>query len=312
MTTKASKHGTAAILLLTLTAALVCSAGCTAPPFFGGGAEETFNQTIPVEPGTALFVQNRNGDVNLTTWDESTVWLEAVKQTPLTEEELALVDIVVRDEEPLRIETVRARDNVQVTVDEQIRVPPSVVIDTVSTTNGDIVLAGTRGDARIITSNGNITATGADVAFAQTSNGQIAVTDAAGNLTAVSSNGGITVRNVTGYVSAVTSNGAITVRDPGGIDVLKTTNAGVSAAIPAIRDDVTVTTSNGDIYLNLAPDLNATIIAGTSGGRIIATGLPLTVGQTTETTLQGTLGDGEEATITIFTSNGDIVLSALA
>ncbi len=311
MTMKVLKHGTAIILLLTLTAALVYSAGCTAPPLFGGGAEETLNQTIPVAPGTALFVQNRNGDVHLTTGNEGAVRLEAIKQTPLTEEELALVDIVVREEEPLRIETVRARDNVQVSVDEQIRVPPSVIIDTVSTTNGGIALAGTRGDARIITSNGNIAATGADVAFAQTSNGHIAVTDSAGNLTAVSSNGGITVRNVTGYVSTVTSNGAITVRDPGGIDTLKTTNAGISADIPAIRGDVSITTSNGDVRLNLAPGLNATIVAGTSGGRIVATDLPLTVEQTTETTLQGTLGDGEGATITIFTSNGDIVLSSL-
>ncbi|MDN7024728.1 DUF4097 domain-containing protein [Methanoculleus sp. FWC-SCC1] len=310
MTILNGKPEAAAILLLVLTTALVCSSGCTVPPLFGGGATEEVNLTVPVTPGTALFVQNRNGDVHLTTGNMSAVSISAVKQTPLAQEELSLVEIIVREEEPLRVETVRARDTVQVSVDERIRIPASVAVDTVSTTNGDIVLAGTGGDARLITSNGNITATGAGVVLARTSNGQVAVTDTTGDLAATSTNGGITLRNVTGYVSAVTSNAEIAIQNPGGIDTIRSTNARISADIPAIRDNVSVTTSNGDIRLKIAPDLNATIVAGTSGGRIVATDLPITVEETGETTLQGRLGSGG-ATITILTSNGDIVLSPL-
>lgn len=310
MTIPNGKPKTTTILLLALTAALVCSSGCTVPPLFGGGAMEEVNLTVPVTPGTALFVQNRNGDVHLITGDGGAVSINAVKRTPLAQDELSLVEIIVREEEPLRVETVRARDTVQVSVDERIRIPATVAVDTVSTTNGDIILAGTGGEARLITSNGNITATGANVAFAQTSNGNVAVTNTTGDLTAVSSNGNITARNVIGYVSAVTSNAGVTIRNPGGIDTLKTTNGPISADIPAIRDNVSITTSNGDVRLNLAPDLNATIVAGTSGGRIVASGLPITAEQTGETTLQGRLGSGG-ATITVFTSNGDIILSPL-
>ncbi len=62
--------------------------------------------------------------------------------------------------------------------------------------------------------------------------------------------------------------------------------------------------------LAIAPEINATIVAGTSGGRIAATDLPLALRQSSETNLAGTLGSGG-ATNTVLTSNGDIVLSAL-
>jgi DUF4097 and DUF4098 domain-containing protein YvlB len=96
----------------------------------------------------------------------------------------------------------------------------------------------------------------------------------------------------------------------GGVGDLQASNGPISAEISAIRGDVTISTSNGEIALRIAKDLNARVIATTSNGRIAIRDLPLRVSESTETSVLGSLGAGGP-TITIVTSNGDINLAGL-
>jgi DUF4097 and DUF4098 domain-containing protein YvlB len=91
---------------------------------------------------------------------------------------------------------------------------------------------------------------------------------------------------------------------------LRTSNGPISADISAVREDVTVSTSNGGITLRFAEDLNARVIATTSNGRVTVRDRSLRVSESTGTSVTGLLGDGGP-TITATTSNGGIDLSGL-
>lgn len=281
-----------ALALAVLIAAAVLP-GCTEVP----GPEETeeFNRTVSVEPGSGLAVVNRNGGVNVSAWEEDYVAVTAVKRTVYGRTELAKVGIEVTEGDPLRIETVHTGMNVRASVDYTILLPSGVVLQRVESSNGPIELSGVRtAGTELRTSNGPVVVNGAP----------------SGDIAAVSSNGGIALRGVEGYVTAKTSNGGITVEDCGGVAGLQTSNGPISAEISAVRGDVTVSSSNGGIALRFAEGLNARVVATTSNGRVAVHDLPLRVGESTGTSVTGSLGDGGP-TITVTTSNGGIDLSGL-
>jgi DUF4097 and DUF4098 domain-containing protein YvlB len=300
--------GCAAITAVLILALAVAVPGCVGVP----GAEETeqFNRTVAVEPGSDVTVVNRNGGVNVSAWEEDYVSIDAVIRSVWGRGELDRVRIEVKTDDGLRIETVHTGINVRASVDYSIRVPQDVALRRVESSNGHIVLAGTRG-TEAITSNGNIIGRDARIVAARTSNGNVLVDGApGGDLTAHSSNGRIEIRGAEGYVTATTSNARITVEESEGIGELRTSNGPITAEVPAVRGDVTVTSSNGRITLRLAEGLNARVVATTSNGRVSVEDLPLVLEESTATSLSGTIGDGGP-TITVRTSNGDIELYRL-
>ncbi len=280
----------AALALLVLIAVL---SGCTGVP--GLEATEEFNRTVTVEPGSELVVINRNGGVNVDVREGDTVTVSAVKRTVYGQGELDKVRIEVAEGDPLRVETVHTGVNPQVSVDYTIHLPPSVVLQRIESSNGPIDLSGARvNGTELRTSNGPVLVDGAP----------------GGDLAAASSNGRVEVRGAEGYVMATTSNGAVTVEDCGGILGVRTSNGPISAEVPAVRGDVTISSSNAPITLRLAESLDARVVATTSNGRIAAHDLPLQLDESSGTRVFGTLGDGGP-TITVTTSNGGIELTRL-
>lgn len=285
------KTGYAALALLVVVTAIL--PGCTGVP--GLEATEEFNRTVTVEPGSSVVVINRNGGVNVDVREGETVSITAVKRSVYGAGELDKVRIEVTEGDPLRIETVHTGLNPQVSVAYTIHLPPTVVLERAGSSNGPITLAGVRVDGTEL----------------RTSNGPVLVDGApGGDLFATSSNGRIEVRGAEGYITARTSNAGITVEDSAGVVELQTSNGPITAAIPAVRGDVDVRTSNGAIALRLAEALDARIVATPSNGGISVNNLPLRLEESSGTRVSGTLGEGGPA-ITVTTSNGGIDLSAL-
>ncbi len=148
------------------------------------------------------------------------------------------------------------------------------------------------------------------LAAVETDNGAVTVTGGRGDVTARSTNGSVTVQNVDGYVSAATSNGDVRVRNTTGIDEVRSINGSVNGDVAAIRQDVVIETTNGDIAIALAPTLNARLEASTVTGSVTVRDVPL--GDTTngEKHASGTLGAGD-GTVTVQTTNGSITLTEL-
>ena len=186
---------------------------------FGMRFQKTVDVSRPLAANGVFELQNTNGSVRLTTWDEPRVRIEAVKHAG---SESAL--------EELKVEIVGEGDRLSVRtryprprwmggagrVDYRVSVPRGARVS-VGTVNGRVEVAGVAGDLK-----------------AETVNGSVEVTDAGGSVEASAVNGSVEVE-----VARV---------DPGGRSRLGTTNGSVRLTLP--RDasaEVEAHTVNGSV-----------------------------------------------------------------
>jgi DUF4097 and DUF4098 domain-containing protein YvlB len=272
-------------LELTLLVGQLCNpaARCVLPNTIFGISEITseFHETYTVDLSIELSVMNVNGDVLIETWDKDHVEVHAIKRTHCDEKELAKVDIEVSIHDFMEVRTRCHEKNAKVAVDYSIRVPRQLVVKEAYTSNGDIVLKGTKGDAKVVTSNG-----------------EIDLEDIVGNVRVQTSNGDIEIKGTTAIVEANTSNGSIHVE---------------IRSIPAAGTEIA--SSNGSIVLYISEAVNADLSAVTSLGRISiedhAFKDHFTTTAATSTRLKGKIGDGGRP-IDVSTSNGSVRLHGLA
>ena len=157
-----------------------------------------------------------------------------------------------------------------------ITAPDSVSL-VLSTSNGSITLAGMTGGAH-----------------ASTSNGDVNLLNTAGDMDLVTSNGGVAVQVHRGGISISTSNGAIE----------------CDLAELGPTESATLVTSNGKVTLCLPAGVSASFDAETSNGDIAITGFGYVEYEVSERThKRGLIGSGSSS-VTIATSNGDILIRA--
>lgn len=228
---------------------------------------------------TMLVIRNVNGGVYLSTVPDEVISFHITKSVSGPDEascRARLPDIKV---------TLRnTSDTVLLTVDIpnvstynyaaeiEAHLPARLVAD-ISSTNGDIQIAGLTAPVK-----------------AQTTNGDIKLNNIMGDATAHTTNGKVTVTQSTGSVSATTTNGALNVQ----------------AALPE-SGYCRLHDTNGSIQLRIPRSTSARLLASTTNGRITFTNLFIT-GSVTGTRIDGRLGDGA-GDIDVTTTNGNIDLS---
>lgn len=243
----------------------------------GGKYTDYFNGVYQANENTVLKVTTLNGQIEIYTSDNDTISLNAIKKSTISREELDNTEIKV-DESGNKIEIktqYNGQRTTQPSVDMNIKVPSFVKVETVTTSNGAIIIE-----------------------------------DVKGNITASSSNGAITFENVDGYVSATTSNGRIEVTGTTGIKNLQSSNGKIITEIFDIQEDITISTSNGGITVYINPSLNTNIEMQTSNGQITISDITLNLTTDEEKHKVGPLGDGGNK-LFIQTSNGNIELYEL-
>lgn len=237
---------------------------------------EEFRKTYEVESGTKLEVDNINGAISVTSWDKDQVEVYALMKTQYGQDELDKVSIEVSTGANMVVKTkYPSLGTVRVSVEYEIKVPKEIAVERLETTNGAIVL-----------------------------------TDTTGDTTLHASNGGITVKNVDGSVKASTSNGFIEIEDVTGVREISTSNGWIKVGIPALSNDLEITTSNGAVTVYVTADLDADVVMSTSNGRVTVHDIQLTIKESSSTRIEGTLGVGGYD-LTIQTSNGNIDLYKL-
>lgn len=244
---------------------------------FGPQSTDYFNGSYAVTEQTILKVSNINGNVEITGWDGNNVTVDAVKKTTLGKAELDKITIdVTTIGNYLNIETkYTGLSTIQGSVDYNIKVPRTIKIESVASTNG-----------------------------------AIQITESKGNVTTMSSNGAILLTDVDGYVSAETSNGRIEISGTTGIQDIRTSNGAITVEVADFQQNVRIDTSNAAITVYLNPSLNATIEMTTSNSKISITGITLDASVLEDTHVLGTLGtDGHR--LDIRTSNAKIQLLKL-
>ena len=305
------------ILVLSLAAGLLGLAGCDIDDLDIGGSEHSsqdFHYSYPMQPGGRLSVENFNGSVEISGWDQDTVDISGSKYARTPELRDALKIEVEHAPDSVYIRTVRPSDRRgSMGARYIIKVPKRTVLDRISSSNGAIHTLDIEGAARLKTSNGGVRAENLHGNLdAQTSNGGIDVQNLEGSATLHTSNGRVHAEDVRGSFEAETSNSGISVRlakpAEGRPIKLETSNGGIELTVDALnQNEIRASTSNGGITLHLPGNVGANLVANTNNSSISTEFDVQTQGNLSKHHLEGKIGAGGPS-IDLSTSNGSIRL----
>ncbi len=139
----------------------------------------------------------------------------------------------------------------------------------IKTDNGSVVIESINGNINAETSNARIEIKNIDgTVDARTSNGHIRIDSVNGNISAETSNARIELKNIDGAVEARTDNGRIVIDSVSGNINAKTSNAGIECRVTEVSDNITLSTDNGSINLDIPQDLFFQFSARTINGRV--------------------------------------------
>ena len=238
--------------------------------------EEVFDRTLNVRAGTEFEIENVNGSITVTGWDQAKIRIRAVKKVESGDDRAAREAM-----KQLRIEVKQTNDEVSVDTIYPKRGENGSFLDLFF---GSSVQAQVKYEINVPR---NMDAS------IDTVNGSINLSDVAGEIELDTTNGKITVLRSSGSVDASTTNGAIAVElvsvAPGKAMRFETTNGRITLSVPA----------------SLAAEINA---ATTNGS--VRSDLPLTTSRYSRTSVKGTLnGGGPE--IRLRTTNGGIDIKTI-
>ena len=273
--------------------------------------KDDFHFTYPLTATGRVEVENFNGSVEISGWDQDNVDISGTKYAN-TPERLKEVKVdIAASPGSVTIRTARPLDRRgNAGARYTIRVPKRAELASIATSNGPIRVEFMEGMVHLKTSNGPVrtraTSGGLDV---QTSNGPVEISDAIGPASLRTSNGPIRAEVRRGNLVAVTSNGSITVRliDPDTTPVrVQSSNGNIEVELDHARD-VHAETSNSSITIKLPPSVDADLHARTSNGSINSDFDVTTHGAISKNRLEGTIGKGGPL-LDLATSNGRIRL----
>lgn len=247
---------------------------------------EPFDQTVPVNSGGLLTVNNPNGDVTIAAGTDGEVQISAVKTAsedgfhadPSTILAEIQIDVTTSDGNVNVVTTLPVlSDDQSASVKYDIKVPASLLLN-ILLVNGNITASDVNGDAQLNTTNGNISAN-----------------NLGGSLDIQATSGGIQALNVVGPINTETTNGDI--------------NASVTGT--TLIEDMALTTTNGSVTLALPLTLPAAIDAKVKIGSVTNNGLPIDMTTKNLHAIVGTMNGGGN-TITVRSLNsGDIILGPI-
>jgi putative adhesin len=156
--------------------ALLAVAAVLSISFSGFASNETFHKTYPLSEGGSFLLENVNGSVQVEGWDKDEVEVRAVKTSANDPQDLERVTIEVVSE-PGQV-TVHTRypkgEGVEVAVDYHIHVPYRVLLGSIETVNGSVVVRGVEGAGELRSVNGNVEVLNSSGRFsAKTTNGNL-------------------------------------------------------------------------------------------------------------------------------------------
>jgi hypothetical protein len=308
------------VRLLTLAAASLFLVGCDEWEIGDWDRfKEDFQYSYQVSPNVRMYLENRNGGVEVMGWERNEVQITGTKHASSEGTLRALKIDVVASADSVRVRTAgpsghRGSWGARYV----IRVPRGAVLDNIESSNGGIRVESLNAAARLRTSNGTLRIFRVNGPIeATTSNGGVELADITGSVVVRSSNGGVRADNVRGALDASTSNAGINVTlsdpEPQRPVRLTTSNGGVNLTMNQFRDnDVRVSTSNSSITVRLPGTIRASLKANTSNSNV-DTDFDVTVraGELRKSSLEGSIGGATGPLLDLTTSNGGIKLLRL-
>jgi DUF4097 and DUF4098 domain-containing protein YvlB len=277
---------------------------------------EDFHYTYPQTAGGRFSIDNFNGSVEITGWDQNSVDISGTKYAESQSLLNAMQIEASSSGNAVRVKTTRPDPHHgNMGAKYVIRVPRQTALEDVASSNGSIRVEDIDGNAHLATSNGSVHLTKIHGNVdAHSSNGSIEVNDVKGNVNFRTSNGGVHADNVEGAFEADTSNGGIRAHlhdtESGHPIRLSTSNGGIDLQVDSLRqNDVVASTSNGPITVRVPGDVSARLHASTNSNGSVRSDFDVLIhpGELSKHRIEGTIGGGG-AKIDLTTSNGNINL----
>ncbi len=210
--------------------------------------DQIFEKTVPLAAGGSLILENVNGSVEVRAWDRPEVQIHAVKTARRSTADLDLVTIEVKVVSgKVEVQTRYPSDEgVDVTVDYKIQVPRRVMLENITTVNGNVRISDVEGGGQL-----------------HTVNGDVDVYDCAGGLNARTTNGSIheELRALAPKALA-----------------LETMNGSILVALPSDAGaEIDALSLNGVIRTEEPVTLNGAFGHGSFRGKLRAGGAPLRI-----------------------------------
>lgn len=142
----------------------------------GQAANQTFEQTYPLNSGGRFMLENVNGSVRVEGWQREEVEVRAVKSSFRGARDLDRVRIqVVSRPGAVAVRTLYPQgEGVEVAVEYVVHVPYRVLLGNVETINGSVVVSGVEGEGDLRSVNGNVEVLDSSGRFsAKTTNGNL-------------------------------------------------------------------------------------------------------------------------------------------
>jgi Putative adhesin len=122
-------------------------------------ADDTlFHKTLPLTAGGNFLLENVNGSVSVEGWDREEVEVSAVKVAKNETSDLSQVQIDVESEPgKVAVRTLYPKgEGAEVAVEYRVHVPFHVLLGSVNTVNGSVIVKGVDGGGELKTVNGNV------------------------------------------------------------------------------------------------------------------------------------------------------------
>jgi DUF4097 and DUF4098 domain-containing protein YvlB len=279
-----------------------------------------FHYSYTLNPGGRLEVENFNGPVEITGWDQSRCEISGVKYASTAELRDRIKIEVDHGANGIYVRSVRPGGDFHGNLGARyvIHVPRKTELNRITSSNGSIHVEDIEGSADLKTSNGPLRVESLNGTLtAHTSNGSLTAENVAGPMALRTSNNSIRAERVSAGIEATTSNGSITVHfdDKAAVSSaplkFETNNGRIDITMPTPpKSEIRAQTSNSSITLRLPPNTSAKIRAETSHGEVRSDFISDSAeGEQhgRRQTLEETIGGGGPL-IRLHTSNGSIRL----
>src|SRR5947209_3985684 len=146
------------VRVLLMAGSLLAVTACDEWGDFGNSQrfKEDFHMSYELKPGGRFALETMNGSVEISSWEKNTVDIVGTKYAS---EEAALKAIridVVNSPESVYVRTMKPSGFRNVGARYIVRVPKSVELDNVTSSNGPVRIDNVDGNGRVRTSNGSI------------------------------------------------------------------------------------------------------------------------------------------------------------
>lgn len=236
---------------------LMASGNVTRADAQTSGQGQELHETYDLAPNGTISVNNVSGHIRVTSWNENKVRVDAVKRGRRDDDSARIEIQVTSRPDRLEIRTNYPSRSSDVSVNYDLKVPRTAVLNSLVSTSGEISIVGPV--ARVT---------------ARSTSGSVSAREVVEVANLGSTSGNVRAERINGEVRANSTSGEVIISDVDSRAYAQSTSGSVSAT--RVRDDATVTATSGSVRVEqvggrvIARSMSSSVVVNDAGGDVQA------------------------------------------